>query len=347
MTTIRSLPPAMADRIKDLDPVAGQPPVSADDREAALARILVNATVPDVRQTASVTAPWVPRHRRAWLPLGAAGAVVAIILAASVLGSHQGQPAKPRAPELTGRLVLDWSTVRAGTPIKGALLVTNHGDRAINLNTRCRPNFYVVLTHGGRPPEELPSRGICSHAPLIVKPGQNRLPLAVFTTYSACSPEPQGAMPRCLAIGMPPLPPGRYTAVLVGAGELRLPAPAPVPVLLTPIPKPENGCLGTIRVAATGRPPQILAHQDLIDLTVKVGDVVTVSASGSCGAAVTVTAQNPAVLAGDRTGHRFTVQRVGISRLMVTHGMCAGVANVACYGGIAIDGAVDVTAAAQ
>jgi len=347
MTTIRSLPPAMADRIKDLDPIAGQPPVGADDREAALARILVNATVPDVRQTASVTAPWVPRHRRAWLPLGAAGAVVAVILAASVLGSHQGQPAKPGAPELTGRLVLDLSTVRTGTPIKGALVVTNHGDRAINLNTRCRPEFYVVLTQEGRPPVELPSRGICSRAPLIVKPGQNRLPLAVFTTYPACSPEPQGSMPRCLASGMPPLPPGRYTAVLVGAGELRLPAPASVPVVLTPIPKRENGCLGTIRVGVTGRPPQILAHQDLIDLTVKVGDVVTVSASGSCGAAVTATAQNPAVLAGDRTRRRYTVQRVGVSRLMVTHGMCAGSGNLACQGGVTIDGAVEVTADAR
>jgi hypothetical protein len=55
----------------------------------------------------------------------------------------------------------------------------------------------------------------------------------VLTTYGACSPEATGTVPACRhgRQVMPPLPPGRYRAVLVSTG-LPFPAPAAVPVML-------------------------------------------------------------------------------------------------------------------
>jgi len=354
MSHLRDVPPTMADRLRDLDPVRGAGSDSVAAREAALAQFLAVAQTSDVGGPAPVAAFRSPRPRRGWLPVGAAGAVVAVVAVASLIASHHGEArapggkptvsraasagSLPGSPQLTGRLVLDLNQVRAGNSVKGALIVTNRGGKAI---TRCRPEFYVVLTPKGQAPEELPSRAVCSREPLVLKPGLNRLPISVSTTYATCSPEPQANTPRCIASGTPPLPPGRYEAVLMGSAGLHLAAAKPVDVVLTPSLQPHDGCTGTISVAVTDRPPQILAYQELVELTLKVGDAITVASPRRCGAAITVV-KGSARLSGDSTGHRYTARGVGVSRLYVTHGACPAQLELACRGGIVRSGAIDV-----
>ena len=141
-----------------------------------------------------------------------------------------------RAPSgLTDRLVLQQTHVTAGTPIKGSLVVMYRGRAPINLNRGCRPQYAVVVTNHRFPPD-VPFPADCSTAPFVIKPGENRLAVTVITTYRMCAQlasQATGSMPACLHGRqiMPPLPQGRYEAVLVGDG-LPLPAPAPVPVSL-------------------------------------------------------------------------------------------------------------------
>lgn len=126
-----------------------------------------------------------------------------------------------------------------GTLIIGTLVVTYRGRAPINLTHRCQPQYAVVVTNDRFPPAAAFSN-VCSLEPFIIKPGENRLAVTVYTTYLQCSQVASQATrqsPACLdggEGGMPSLPPGGYEAVLEGDGQLPLPAPAPVPVILTP-----------------------------------------------------------------------------------------------------------------
>jgi len=188
--------------------------------------------------------------------LAAASAAAAGLLAAC--GSPQVQTPSPGSPSsgaptvspyprtpiglvpaprgLTDRLVLARTRVTAGTPIKGTLVVTYRGHAPINLNRGCRPRYAVVVTNHRFPPEAaFPAD--CGTGPFIIRPGVNRLAITVVTTYGSCSQvasQATSSSPACLPgrERMPPLPPGRYQAVLVGDGSLPLPAPVPVPVSL-------------------------------------------------------------------------------------------------------------------
>jgi hypothetical protein len=139
----------------------------------------------------------------------------------------------PAPRGLTDRLVLPQTHVTAGTAIKGTLVVTYRGRAPINLNRGCSPQYAVVVTNHRLPPH-VGFTAVCSTAPFVIRPGENRLAVTVVTTYLACTHVAKlatSSLPVCLhgRQVMPSLPPGRYEAVLVGDG-LPLPAPAPVPV---------------------------------------------------------------------------------------------------------------------
>jgi hypothetical protein len=145
----------------------------------------------------------------------------------------------PAAAQLTDRLELTLARVPAGTAIKAALVVINHGHTAINLNNRvpnglgCRPKYAVLLTDHKIPPD-VGFPADCAAEPLLIEPGVNRFPVTVQTTYLECAPTPDrtGLHPCVHGSQMPTLPAAHYEAVLIGDGGLRLPAPAPVPVTL-------------------------------------------------------------------------------------------------------------------
>jgi hypothetical protein len=126
---------------------------------------------------------------------------------------------------------LQQTYITAGTAIKGTLVVFYRGRAPINLNRGCRPQYAVVVTNHRLPPRAA-FPAMCSMAPFVIKPGENRFAVAVATTYLGCTYEARKAtsiVPACLhgLHVMPSLPAGRYQAVLVG-DILPLPAPAPV-----------------------------------------------------------------------------------------------------------------------
>lgn len=150
-------------------------------------------------------------------------------------GPTGGVSCRPR-PKLNDRIVLQGTNVKAGTPIRGELVVVNRGERPFSLLTHgCHPASAVVLTNGTI--TALPGFTTeCLTRPLVISPGENRLAMSVATTYSTCSGTPAqstAAAPACPpGPQQPPLPAGRYRAFLVGTG-LALPDPPPVTVVLT------------------------------------------------------------------------------------------------------------------
>ena len=157
-------------------------------------------------------------------------------------GSSSGAPTVSPSPTtpvpaprgLTDRLVLQQTHVTAGAPIKGSIVVTYRGRAPINLNRGCLPPYRVVVT-SHRFPAQVAFPADCEAGPFVIKPGENRLAVTAETRYLMCTQVARLAtsiMPACLHGRQifPPLPPGRYEAVLVGG--LPLPAPAPIPVTL-------------------------------------------------------------------------------------------------------------------
>ena len=53
----------------------------------------------------------------------------------------------PAPRGLTDRLLLRQTHVKAGTPIKGTLMVTYRGRVPTNLNRRCRPYYAIVVVN--------------------------------------------------------------------------------------------------------------------------------------------------------------------------------------------------------
>lgn len=145
----------------------------------------------------------------------------------------------PAWPQLHDRLVLDRTTVVAGAPIKGHLVVTNDGTRPIEVARGCSPSdeYGVVLANASYRQQRFVATDACGLAKtLLIRPGTTRLPVTVLTTYSVCSQSgsqqsDSQRVPACLPRGMPSLPPGRYRTVLEGT-QIALPAPAPVVVTL-------------------------------------------------------------------------------------------------------------------
>ena len=146
----------------------------------------------------------------------------------------------PAPRGISDRIVLDTNVARAGTPIHGDLVVTNVRGSAVDLRDPhgCRPGYAVGLTNAVLPAGNAPAfAAVCSANPLVVPQGTTKFPIDVITTWSGCTngPPPTSAryrIPRCTAHGEPPpLPAGRYVAVLYGSA-LPLP-PATAPVTLT------------------------------------------------------------------------------------------------------------------
>jgi hypothetical protein len=135
---------------------------------------------------------------------------------------------------LSTRLVLSRTTVAAGTPIQGGLVVANDGP-SVDEPHGCTPQLAVVLTNSKIPPIGVVPT-YCELRQLWIRHGVVRLPLIVSTRYQVCTQTPARAtvrVPACLHGGMrtPPFPAGRYKAVAVGEWS-NIPKAAPVSVTL-------------------------------------------------------------------------------------------------------------------
>ncbi len=138
--------------------------------------------------------------------------------------------------DLLARIELSSTTVVAGGTVAGELVVENRTGGPVELLDReCRPNWTVGLVGADGVTHEVAFPAICHPEPLTFPPGLTRLPFAVAATYHQCTPSPppgSGALP-CLPPPdiMPPLPPGRYEAKLVGTSPSLTAAPVPVEVV--------------------------------------------------------------------------------------------------------------------
>lgn len=191
----------------------------------------------------------VPRSlslRWRWLaPVAAAAAVAAV--AGGLWLAREGPPSDvtpnanamtcasvPAAGRLCDRLVLGSTRALAGTVITGVLLVDNRSGRRITYrHPSCGdPIGGVVLTNRHFPPQ-FPQLTCLEVKPVVLPPGISRMPISILTRYLSCAETGSRASahnPKCAASGEPPpLPAGRYTAVLVGSP---LPTPRAVPVIL-------------------------------------------------------------------------------------------------------------------
>jgi hypothetical protein len=137
--------------------------------------------------------------------------------------AHVGPATTVAPPRVTARLVLESAVIAAGSTEVGTLVIRNHGRAPVRLTARgapgCTPQWGVILTN-----EKLPQQGSfsaeCGSRPLMIPPGETRLPFALQATFAACSStgEQEGPlMPACLpgpgGLNVaPPLPDDVYEA---------------------------------------------------------------------------------------------------------------------------------------
>jgi hypothetical protein len=79
------------------------------------------------------------------------------------------------AGTVTARIVLPSTRLPARSTVHGHLVLTNSGDRAVDLNHGCTPKWDVVLGRGTRPPDVAFTLD-CGVTKFVVPPGTRRLP---------------------------------------------------------------------------------------------------------------------------------------------------------------------------
>lgn len=173
---------------------------------------------------------------RAPLWLGSALALGATISLAG--GMQTAEAAANHAPPVTVRVILSHTKVTAGTSIKGTVLLTNGSSRRILVDTCAGDGWLEVGLKSPTYSPTFPRATVACAPSLYLKPGVNRYPATVLTTYESCLQQPEGrslvSIPPCLdGKGLPPLPAGRYvtTVSIVGLDHLTKPL-APLHVTL-------------------------------------------------------------------------------------------------------------------
>jgi hypothetical protein len=160
--------------------------------------------------------------------VGTLGLAIMLIAATSESGPvgasilREGQKANA---SITIRVKLDRTRVVVGTPIKGTAVLTNESSKAI-LVQQCATDGWLAVGLANKKIGFSPAWALVRCAPSVVlKPGPNRFPLKVVTTYESCL-QPGGQstifIPKCLSSDsssiLPPLPPGRYSTKVVTMG---------------------------------------------------------------------------------------------------------------------------------
>ena len=166
--------------------------------------------------------------------------VVVLILALAACSNPGGrllpvpQPAPAPPPTvvpapLSARLELASSSMRAGSSLKGRVIVQNNTGQDLHV-TGCGSVFVVALSSDEIQPEVLwPT---CAQ-PITIPVGESTYPATVQASYSSCTNTSQpGPNPRCINGTPPPLPPVDYRATLFQNPQV-VPPPPPTTVRVT------------------------------------------------------------------------------------------------------------------
>lgn len=166
-----------------------------------------------------------PRRWQSTYPMHpAAGAAIvgaSVALAACGTPSHDPRPHNNAGPSpsaartpVTIRLRLDRTEVVPGAAIRGVATLTNTTRRTITVET-CAADGWLDVGLSNQHIGFEPACGAVACAPTVhLAPGPNRFPVAVATTYDACTQSATRATsqePACSSNGLPPLPTGIYT----------------------------------------------------------------------------------------------------------------------------------------
>jgi len=157
------------------------------------------------------------------LAIAAAGCSSAGGSATPTTHGTSGHPAP-----ISARVVLPARTMTAGSSMPGRVVVENDTGRAIH-TSGCLSLFQVALVSSSYHPSV--SWFTCLQR-FVIPTGRSSYPVTVAATYNQCGPS-KPSVSRCLpGGGMPPLPPGRYRAVLFQFRHL-VPVPPPIAIRVT------------------------------------------------------------------------------------------------------------------
>jgi hypothetical protein len=123
------------------------------------------------------------------------------------------------------RVSLTQHEVTAGQPIKGSVVLTNTTHKMITVNSCAANGWLQVGLKGHGYTYSATSLAIACAPSVRLRPGANRFPVTVLTSYEECL-QPGGqsltSLPACTATGQPPLPTGKYSTVTSIFGLPRL-----------------------------------------------------------------------------------------------------------------------------
>ena len=147
--------------------------------------------------------------------------VLGLLLGWSVLAGAAASSPSP----IEVRVSLTQHEVAAGQPIKGSVVLTNTTHKTITVNT-CAANGWLQVGLKGHGYTYVATSLEMACPPSVrLKPGANRFPVTVLTSYEGCV-HPGGhsltSLPACTPTGQPPLPTGKYSTVttIVGLSHL-------------------------------------------------------------------------------------------------------------------------------
>jgi hypothetical protein len=173
-------------------------------------------------------------------------AVVVTVLALTHIGGGHPAASSP-APVASGshepnhpldvKIELDRTTVQAGDPINGEVIVTNATAHPLVIADCHGEWIQVGLTNVTVP--YAPAWALCLTGTTLAV-GTTRIPISVRTRYNACTQYAGSAtadMPACVdgrnGEIMPPLPPGSYTTRTVVLKPKGVPVPTPNTIHVT------------------------------------------------------------------------------------------------------------------
>jgi hypothetical protein len=140
-------------------------------------------------------------------------AAVALLLAGGVGVGPAGAGGSRQAiaaGAVTARISLPATRLPARSTVHGHLVLTNSGDRPVDLNQGCTPKWEVLLGRGAEPPGGV-FTAECSPEPFVVKPGTTRLPFDL--RVGRRRPGRARAFLVASDPSFPPAPPVRVTVV--------------------------------------------------------------------------------------------------------------------------------------
>jgi hypothetical protein len=125
------------------------------------------------------------------------------------------------SPTVSVRLRLSMTHQHAGRPIAGTAYIWDNTSRPYVVNSCASDGWlFIGLEHGDISFDPAVATGACGPT-VHLKPGLNRFPIEVQTTYSSCARAQNGVTrdhPPCTTHVAPPLPPGNYATKLVVLG---------------------------------------------------------------------------------------------------------------------------------